>query len=91
MIRVSTFEEAFRQLDEGERVVMTIEGRDVALISVDELRMIEDREDRIDIEASRAALAEPGEDIPLEKFLEEMKRERAGRKRRTVRRVKAAS
>jgi|GEM_PF-650165 len=80
VIRVSTFEEAFRQLDEGERVVMSIEGRDIALISVEELQMIEEREDRIDLEAVEAALAEGGEPIPYEKFVEEMKRKRAAKR-----------
>lgn len=43
----------------GERIVLDRNGKDVAaLVSIDDLRLLELLEDRMDIEAARKALAE---------------------------------
>src|SRR3954449_12451091 len=61
----------------GERVVIHRRGKDsAAIISIEDLRLlerlIEEAEDRIDVEAVNAALAESGEPIPLEEFCRRM-------------------
>ena len=58
---------------QGERVIVHRRGKDsAAIISIEDLRLferlIEEAEDRIDVEAAKAALAESGERIPLEEF-----------------------
>ena len=58
---------------QGERVIVQRRGKDAAaLISIEDLRLLErlteEAEDRIDVEAANAALAEPGDPIPLEEF-----------------------
>jgi PHD/YefM family antitoxin component YafN of YafNO toxin-antitoxin module len=63
-------------LSRGERVVVVRDGEHVAaLISAEDLvlfeRLIEEAEDRIDVEAAREALAEPGS-TPWEKIKEEL-------------------
>lgn len=51
----------------GERIVLERRGKDVAaLVSLDDLALLEQLEDRIDLEAARAALKEPGS-IPWDK------------------------
>lgn len=57
---------------QGERIIVHRRGKDAAaIISIEDLRLFErlfeQAEDRIDVEAAKAALAEPGE-IPLEDF-----------------------
>lgn len=50
----------------GERIVLERRGRDVAaLVSVEDLVFLNDLEDRIDLEAAREALREPGS-VPWE-------------------------
>jgi len=52
-----------------ERVLLTRHGKPVAaIISTDDLALLEALEDRDDVEAARAALADPGnqEEIPWE-------------------------
>ncbi|MGP0063040.1 MAG: type II toxin-antitoxin system Phd/YefM family antitoxin [Isosphaeraceae bacterium] len=54
---------------QGERIVIHRRGKDVAaIISLEDLKLfeqlLEDAEDRIDIEAARAALAESEDRIP---------------------------
>ena len=50
-----------------ERVVIARHGKDIAaMISIEDLRLLEELEDRFDIEAAREALAESGERIPYE-------------------------
>lgn len=45
----------------GERIVLERRGKDVAaLVSLEDLALLEELEDRIDLEAARAALKEPG-------------------------------
>lgn len=63
MIRVGTLHEAVRKVSEGERVVVTIEGKDFALMSLDDLKLFEEIEDRLDVQAYREAKAEGGEDV----------------------------
>jgi prevent-host-death family protein len=51
----------------GERVVLHRRGKDVAaVVSVEDLELLELLEDRIDLERARAALAESDERIPWE-------------------------
>ncbi len=53
----------------GERVVIERAGGvAVAMVPVDDLALLEDLEDRMDVEAARAALAEPGANIPWTKL-----------------------
>jgi len=48
-------------------VVLTRRGQEVAaLVSIDELRLLQQIEDHIDIEDARKALAEPGDNIPAQ-------------------------
>jgi prevent-host-death family protein len=61
----------------GERIVLGRRGRDMAvLISVEDLKLfdklLEEYEDRIDVEAAREALAEPGR-VPWEKVKADLK------------------
>lgn len=43
-------------------------GKDVAaIVSVEDLELLEELEDRLDVEDARAALREPGPNIPWEK------------------------
>ena len=47
-----------------EAIVLTRRGQNVAaLVSMDELELLQQIEDRIDIEDAKEALAEPGENI----------------------------
>jgi len=60
-----------------ERTIISRRGRDLAaVIPIDDLRLLErlaqEEMDRIDIEAARAALAEPGENVSLERVKEEL-------------------
>jgi prevent-host-death family protein len=50
-----------------ERVVIARHGKDIAaMISIEDLRLLEELEDRFDVEAAREALAESDERIPYE-------------------------
>ena len=50
-----------------EPIVLTRRGQEVAaLVSIDELELLQQIEDYIDIEDAKKALAEPGENIPAE-------------------------
>ena len=53
----------------GERILLHRHGKDVAaLISPDDLELLEALEDRYDVESARQALAESGERVPWEKI-----------------------
>ena len=59
---------------QGERVIVHRRGKDAAaIISIEDLRLFErlfeEAEDRNDVEAAKAALAESDERIPYEDFL----------------------
>jgi len=50
-----------------EPIVLTRRGQEVAaLVSIDELELLQQIEDHVDIEDAKKALAEPGENIPAE-------------------------
>jgi prevent-host-death family protein len=56
----------------GERIVLERRGKGVAaLVSVDDLALLERLEDEMDIKAARKALKEKG-GVPLEKILERL-------------------
>ena len=56
-----------------EPVVLTRRGEEIAaLISMEEFALLQLIEDHIDIEDARKALAEPGKNIPGEKFWKEL-------------------
>ena len=51
-----------------ERIVLTRRGKSVAaVVPIEDLELLEEIEDRLDVEEARRSLAEPGKDIPLEK------------------------
>lgn len=60
-----------------ERTIVSRRGKDLAaVIPIEDLRLLErltrEEMDRIDIESARAALAEPGENIPLRDLMREL-------------------
>jgi len=58
---------------DGHRILVTRQGKPwFALIPADEAQIIAEREDRLDSEAAREALAEPGENIPWEQVKREL-------------------
>lgn len=70
-----------------ERTIVCRRGKDLAaVIPIEDLRLLErlaqEEMDRIDVEAARAALAEPGENISLEQVKEELGLSEPGRRSR---------
>ncbi|MGM0655991.1 MAG: type II toxin-antitoxin system Phd/YefM family antitoxin [Thermodesulfobacteriota bacterium] len=56
-----------------ETIVMTRRGQDVAaLVSIDELELLQQIEDHIDIEDAKLALSEPGENISAEEVWKQL-------------------
>lgn len=56
----------------GERIVLSRRGKDVAvLVTVEDLALLEEMEDRMDVEAARKALKEKGR-IPWEKVKKDL-------------------
>jgi len=56
-----------------EPIVLTRRGQDIAaLVSIDELELLQQIEERIDIEDAKLALAESGENIPAEEVWKQM-------------------
>ena len=56
-----------------EPVVLTRRGQKIAaLVSIDELELLQQIEDYIDIEEAKKALAEPGENISAEEVWEKL-------------------
>ncbi len=56
-----------------EPVVLTRRGQEIAaLISIEELQLLQKIEDYIDIEDAKKALAEPGANISAEEFWKEL-------------------
>ena len=60
-----------------ERTIVSRRGKDLAaVIPIDDLRLLErlaqEQINRVDLEAARAALAEPGENMPLERVKKEL-------------------
>ena len=63
--------------EDKERVVITHRGKDlVALVPIEDMRFLEELEDRLDLEEARAALAEakvdPEKSIPWENLKAEL-------------------
>ena len=57
----------------NESIVLTRRGQEVAaLISIDELKLLQQIEDYIDIEDARKALQDPGENISAEEVWEQL-------------------
>jgi len=66
-----------RSAQRKERTILSRRGKDLAaVVPIEDLRLLErlarEEEDRLDIEAARAALAEPGENIPLKQLKKEL-------------------
>jgi prevent-host-death family protein len=56
-----------------EPVILTRRGQEIAaLISIEELHLLQRIEDHIDIEDARKALEEPGENISADEFWKEL-------------------
>lgn len=56
-----------------EPIVLTRRGQGVAaLISIDELKLLQQIEDYIDIEDAKKALSEPGNNIPAQEFWKQL-------------------
>jgi antitoxin Phd len=56
-----------------ESAVLTRRGREVAaLVSIEEFRLLQELEDRIDIEDAIRSLNEPGENIPADNVWKEL-------------------
>ena len=53
----------------NEQIILTRRGQEVAaLISIDELALLQRLEDIVDIEDAKRALKDPAENIPADKF-----------------------
>ncbi len=56
-----------------ERILLHRRGENVAaLVPVEDFELLEELEDRLDVELAKKALAEPGENIPYEEIREEL-------------------
>jgi len=56
-----------------EPIVLTRRGQDIAaLVSIEELELLQQIEDHIDIEDAKQALAESGENIPAEEVWKQL-------------------
>jgi prevent-host-death family protein len=57
----------------GEPVILTRRGREIAaLVSMEELELLQLIEDRVDIEEAKKALAEPGDNIGAAEFWKQL-------------------
>ena len=57
----------------GERILLHRHGKDVAaIVPIEDLRLIEDLEDRMDLDEARAALAEKSPRIPWKRLKKEL-------------------
>ena len=57
----------------NELIVLTRRGQEIAaLISMDELELLQQIEDHIDIEDAKKVLAEPGENISAQEFWKQL-------------------
>ena len=55
----------------SETIVLTRRGQEIAaLVSMEKLELLQQIEDRIDIEDAKKALAEPGDNIPAQEVWE---------------------
>jgi len=57
----------------GERIILHRRGKNVAaIVSIADLQLLQDLEDRLDNAAADAALSEPGESIPWEQVKQKL-------------------
>jgi antitoxin Phd len=57
----------------GKRIIVHRRGKDVAaLVSLEDLQLIQEIEDKLDNAAADAALEEPGESIPWEQVIKDL-------------------
>ncbi len=57
----------------GERIILRRNDKDVvAIVSMDDFNLLRELEDKLDLDAMKVALAEPGADIPWAKIKEEL-------------------
>jgi prevent-host-death family protein len=57
----------------GERIIVHRRGKNVAaLVSLEDLQLIQEIEDKLDNAAADAALEEPGESIPWEQVIKDL-------------------
>ena len=57
----------------GERIILHRRGKNVAaIVTMADLQLLQDLEDRMDNEAADAALLEPGESIPWEQVKKDL-------------------
>ena len=57
----------------GKRIIVHRRGKDVAaLVSLEDLQLIQEMEDKLDNAAADAALEEPGESIPWEQVIKDL-------------------
>lgn len=67
----------------GERIAISRRGKDLAvLVSVEDAAILEEMEDRLDVEAALKVLREEKESIPWEQAKKELAAMRAGKRRR---------
>jgi prevent-host-death family protein len=56
-----------------ESIILTRRGEEIAaIVSIEKLKLLQEIEDRMDIEDAIKAINEPGENIPSEEFWKEM-------------------
>ena len=65
MVRETSLDEAIKRIRGGERDVLNIDGKDVGIISAEDLQSIIELEERVDLDKLRDALEHPTGDFPF--------------------------